>query len=83
MPLHLVLLLYIINSVEVEVAGVSPFQYPVYLAPDFCMFGLLSVVFSGISHCPPVRFIGQAPVGCKTGGLEPTSIYFAPYRQQE
>jgi hypothetical protein len=40
-----VLWLYIINSLEVEGAGVSPSECPAYLAPALCMFGLLSVVF--------------------------------------
>jgi hypothetical protein len=46
MPLHFVLPLYIINLLKVEVAGVSPSEHPAYLAPDLCMFCLLSVVFS-------------------------------------
>jgi hypothetical protein len=37
---------YIINLLEVEVAGVSPSKCPAYLAPALCVFGLLSVVFS-------------------------------------
>jgi hypothetical protein len=45
-PLHLVLLLYIINALEVEGAGVSPSEHPAYLPPALCTFGLLSVVFS-------------------------------------
>jgi hypothetical protein len=52
LPLHLILPLYIINSLEVEVAGVSPSECPAYLASALCMFGLLSVVFFCISHCP-------------------------------
>jgi hypothetical protein len=46
MPLCLQLLWYITNSLEVEGAGVSPSERPVYLVPDLCMFGLLSVGFS-------------------------------------
>jgi hypothetical protein len=49
MLLSFVLLLYIINSLEMEGAGVSPSEHPAYLAPALCMFGFLSVVFSGIS----------------------------------
>jgi hypothetical protein len=45
-PLHLVLRLYIKNSLEVEEAGVSPSEHPAYLAPALHMFGLLSVVLS-------------------------------------
>jgi hypothetical protein len=72
-PLHLVLRLYIKNSLEVEEAGVSPSEHPAYLAPALHMFGLLSVVFSGISHHPPVRFLGQARLACKTS---PRAKYF-------
>jgi hypothetical protein len=58
MPLHLMLSLYIISSLEVkeESAGVSPFKCPAYLAPALCIFGLLSVVFSSISHGPQLGF---------------------------
>jgi hypothetical protein len=56
--------LYIINSLEVEGAGVSPSKSPGYLAPALCMFGLLSVVFSA-SPIPSVRFLGQAHAGHK------------------
>jgi hypothetical protein len=41
---------------EREGAGVSPSKHPVYLAPALCMFGLLSVLFSGISHSPQLGF---------------------------
>jgi hypothetical protein len=58
LPLYLVLLLYIINSLEVERAGVSPSEHTAYLAPALCMFGLLSVVFSA-SPVTSVRFLGQ------------------------
>jgi hypothetical protein len=54
--LHLVLPLYIINSLEVEGAGVSPSECPVYLAPALCMFGLLSVVFSASPIVPSQGF---------------------------
>jgi hypothetical protein len=56
MPLLLVLRLYIINSLEVEEAGVSPSKRPACLAPALCMFGLLSVVFSGTFCCPQLGF---------------------------
>jgi hypothetical protein len=61
--LHLMLLLYIINSLEVEGVGVSPSELPAYLAPALCMYELLSVVFSGISCHPQLRFLGQAHAG--------------------
>jgi hypothetical protein len=61
--LHLVLPLYIINSLEVEGAGVSPSKHPAYLAPALCLFVLLSVVFFGISCHPQLRFLGQACAG--------------------
>jgi hypothetical protein len=48
MPFHLVLPLYIINLLEGGRAGASPSEHPAYLASALCMFGLLSVVFSGI-----------------------------------
>jgi hypothetical protein len=56
MPLHLVWLLYIINSLEVEGAGVSPSeQQPTWpqlcACLVFCLF-----VFSGISHHPQLGF---------------------------
>jgi hypothetical protein len=56
LPLHLVLLLYIINVLEVEVAGVSPSEHPAYLDLALCMPGLLSVVFFCISCCPQLGF---------------------------
>jgi hypothetical protein len=62
LPFHLTLPLYIINSLEVKGAGVSPSECPAYLAPALCMFGLLSVVLFGISYCPQLRFLGQAHV---------------------
>jgi hypothetical protein len=52
MPLHLLLLLYIIKALEVEGASLSPSEHPAYLPPALCMFGLLSVVFFGTSHHP-------------------------------
>jgi hypothetical protein len=52
MPLHLVLLLYIINSLEVRGIGVYSSEHPAYLAPALCMFGLLSVVFSASPVIP-------------------------------
>jgi hypothetical protein len=60
------LLWYIINSLEVEEAGVSPSERPAYLAPALCMFGHLSVIFSGISRRPQVRFLGQTPAARET-----------------
>jgi hypothetical protein len=76
-PLHLLLLLYIINSLEVEGAGVSPSEHPAYLAPALCMFCLLSVVFP-TSPVTSVRFLGQACWGHKKeqfaqAGFEPQS----------
>jgi hypothetical protein len=65
-PLHLMLPLYIINSLEVEGACVAPSEHPAYLAPALCMIGLLSVVFSGISCCTQLRFPRQVHVGGKT-----------------
>jgi hypothetical protein len=55
-PFHLMLQLYIKNSLEVERVGVSPSEHPTCLAPALCMFGLLSVVFSNISHHPQLGF---------------------------
>jgi hypothetical protein len=52
LPLLLVLPLYIINSLEVEAAGVFSSECPTYLAPALCMFHLLSVVFFCIFHHP-------------------------------
>jgi hypothetical protein len=46
MPLGLMLLLYIVNSLEVEGVGVSLSEHTAYLAPALCMFGLFFVVFS-------------------------------------
>jgi hypothetical protein len=57
--------LYIINSLEVEGAGVSPPEHPAYLAPTLCMFGLLSVIFFCISLHPQLSFLGQARAGHK------------------
>jgi hypothetical protein len=47
--LHLILPQYIINSLEVRGVGVSPSEYPDYLAPALCIFGLLSVVLFAFS----------------------------------
>jgi hypothetical protein len=63
LPLHLMLPLYIINSLEVEGVVVSPPEHPAYLAPALCMFGLLSVVFYA-SPVTSVRFLGQVFVAC-------------------
>jgi hypothetical protein len=65
MPLHFMFPLYIINSLEVEGAVVSPSAHPAYLAPALFMFGLLSVVFC-ISCHPQLWFLGQARVACKS-----------------
>jgi hypothetical protein len=54
--LHLTLRLYIINSLEVKGAGVSPSDRTAYLAPALCMFCLPSVVFSSISYHPQLGF---------------------------
>jgi hypothetical protein len=59
-PLHLVLLWYIINSLEVGSAGVSPSERPAYLDPALSMFCLLSVVFP--TSPVTLRFLGQARV---------------------
>jgi hypothetical protein len=48
-----------INALEVEGAGVSPSEHPAYLALALCMFDLLSVVFSSISHHPQLGFYNK------------------------
>jgi hypothetical protein len=57
--LHLMLWLYIINSLDMEVAGVSPSEHPAYLAPALWMFCLVCCLFQ---HLPSLsaRFLGQA-----------------------
>jgi hypothetical protein len=62
--LHLMLLLYIINSLEVEGVGVSPSEHPAYLAPALCMFCLL--LSFPASPIAPVKFIGQAHLACES-----------------
>jgi hypothetical protein len=52
LPLHLLLPLYIINSLEVEGAGMSPSEHQAYLALALCMFCLLYVVFAASPITP-------------------------------
>jgi hypothetical protein len=61
LPLHLVLLLYIINVLEVEVAGVSPSEHPAYLTQLYAC--LVFCLFSFSASPIALRFLGQASEG--------------------
>jgi hypothetical protein len=65
MPLCLMLLLYIINTLEVGVLVYPHKSTQAYLAPALCTFCLLSICLFWHLLSPSVRFLGQAHAGCK------------------
>jgi hypothetical protein len=71
-PLHLLLQLYIINSLEVEEAGVSPSEHPAYLAQLYASFVFCLLSFLHLPS-PPVRFLGQACPAHENYGFD---LYF-------